>query len=164
MALMASGCGSTTPAAPSAVAQYPQLVGDWIESGSVLDLHYRDTDTTVSIPGCGAAVKVLTQTAGTFSGGVGVQGQGSDSDRQCTYAFDFTAQMTPDGTMTGFSPSPPFRTQDCSAGSDANVSGSVTSTAIRIVMKDRGTCRGTTGRAIDTDRTLTISVIRRGAT
>jgi hypothetical protein len=145
------------------MAQYPQLVGDWIEAGSVLELHYRDTDATVSIPACGAAVKVLGQTSGMFSGGVGVQGQGSDSDRQCTYTFDFTAQMTPDGTITSFSPSPTFRTQDCSAGSDASFSGTVTSTAIRIVMKDRGTCRGATGRAIDTDRTLTISVIRRSA-
>ena len=52
--------------------------------------------------------------------------------------------MASDGTITGFSPSPTFRTQDCSAGSDATISGTVTSAAIRIVMKDRGTCRGAT--------------------
>jgi hypothetical protein len=69
--------------------------------------------------------------------------------------------MSPDGTLTSFSPNPTFRTQDCSAGSDATFSGTASSTAIRIVMTDRGTCRGAVGRLSDTDRTLTLSVRKR---
>ena len=160
-ALVSVGCGSTAPSTPSPLPQYPQLVGEWVESGSFLELHYRDTNTTLTIEACAALLSVRAQADGTFSGSIGVQGGSPDSDRQCTYSFTFTAQMSPDGTLTGFSPNPTFRTQDCSAGSDATFSGTASSTAIRIVMTDRGTCRGAVGRLSDTDRTLTLSVRKR---
>lgn len=107
-------------------------------------------------------MRVTAQTAGMFSGDAGIQGQGADSDRRCTYSFFFSAQMTPDGTITSFTPNPTFRTNDCTPGSESRFGGgTASSTAIRIVMTDRATCRDALGRPRDTDVNLTVSVTRR---
>jgi hypothetical protein len=164
VAWMSAGCGSTAPSAPSPVSppapQYPSLVGEWVEASSHLVLQYRDATTPLFF-NCSSKLSVQAQQGGTFSGGVAMQGGGSNSDKQCTYNFSFAALMTPDGTVTSFRPDKMFLTDDCTPVSDASVGGNASSTAIRIDVTDRATCRDLFGRLRDTDRILTITVTPR---
>ena len=165
--VVSAACGSTAPSAPSPTpgpsAQYPSLLGHWREDSSILLLQYRDADGTPGRWGCQSELLVQQQTAGAFSGVATIKGGGSSSDKQCTWQFFFTAQISPDGTLTSFLPSngKTFVTEDCTPVSQATFSGTSTDAAIRITMTDRATCKDFFGQSRDTNRTLTMSVTSR---
>jgi hypothetical protein len=133
-----------------------------VEASSQLTLQYRDATAPLFF-NCDSKISVQAQSGGAFSGGVSMQGGGSNSDKQCTYSFSFTAVMTQDGVVTSFRPDKTFVTDDCAPVSEMSVSGNATSTAIRVELRDRATCRDFLGRVRDTDRSLTVSVTRRSA-
>ena len=155
------GCGGTTPTSPSATppaANYPSLAGDWFATND-LTVVDRQSNTQSSY-GCLVQLVVREQTGGTFSGFVSVQG---GNDKQCTGSFAFAAQMQADGAITSLRPDKPFTTSYCRPVSDATFSGTASSAAIRVQMKDRATCDYGAGPR-DSDRTLTIAVSRRSST
>ncbi len=158
--LIGGACGgSTTPVGPSPMSspapQYLSLVGDWVEEGSHIALQYRDTGGT-QIWYCDTQLRIREQTGGTFSGLAIVEGGAGDSGRHCTYTFPFIAQMAADGTITSFQAS---FVAGCTPLSEASVSGTATSAAIRVDLTDRATCPDYVRQPRDTDRTLTISVV-----
>ena len=160
--LLTAACGSTAPSAPSPVppsgSQYPSVVGDW-EANNLLSLVYRDSNAQLSF-GCHVGLNVRTQTGGTFSGSAAVQG---GNDKQCTFYFDFTAAMSPDGTITRFQLKQPFTTDTCRPVTDTTFNGNASANQIRVQFKDRATCVDGLGNPRDTDRTFTINVIPRSS-
>jgi len=161
--LAIGACGSTSPSAPTPVATYPSLLGattPWRESDSSLVLRDRNSNAELSY-NCDAQMNIGAQTAGTFTGGVTVQGVDPVSDKQCTFVSGFTAQMTPDGTVTSLHLNAPFIGVGCAQPTDTVVTrGTVTSTTIRFEIADRPTCQDPGGRTREFDRTLTLSVRR----
>ncbi len=163
--LIIGGCGSTVPVGPSSVPspaiQYPPLVGAWAGEAIKVTLQYVDPgDGQPYGYGCHLPrLGVDQQTGGAFSGGAILEGGAGESGRHCTYSFNFTAEMTADGTITSFRPDRPHCCGGCRDLSETRFSGTATSTAIRITMTDRGSCIDPRGQFRDTYRTLTISVI-----
>jgi hypothetical protein len=121
---------------------------------------------------------VVAQTGGTFAADVGFNGVGS-REPPCTYGFTFTATMRPDGTITDFRMDSGFGMGSCTPVSALTVSGTVTSTDMKIgdgpyqrflhlelTITDRAMCHDIFGlmrdfeRVRETDRTLTISLLR----
>ena len=115
---------------------------------------------------CDAQMYVSTQTDGTFTGGVSFQGVDPRSDKACIgSSAGFTAQMTPDGTVTSLRLIPGLSLGICAPLADMSVSGSVTSTTIRFEITDRAMCADDVptydrGPHREFERTVTISVRR----
>jgi hypothetical protein len=169
-ALVAMACGSTAalPSAPTQVSRYPSLLGavtPWRENRSSLVLSYPDSPGYIYY-NCDAQMYVSTQTDGTFTGGFTLQGVDPRSDRACTTSgAAFTAQMTPDGTVTSLHLNRALFVGGCTPMGDATVRGSVTSTTIRFEITDRARCPEDPGPDAhgperEFDRTLTVSVLR----
>ena len=149
-----------TPAPP----QYPSLLGattPWRENQSSLVLRYRDRDGSLYY-NCDVQMDIGAQTAGTFSGGLRMQGVGPTTDKACTWTAGFTAQMTRDGTVTDVHLSAPFFGGGCTAAGAASVSGTVTSATIRFDLTDPAMCQppDVVGPVREFERTLTVSVRR----
>ncbi|HXD18453.1 MAG TPA: hypothetical protein VN654_15680 [Vicinamibacterales bacterium] len=108
---------------------------------------------------------VVSQTAGTFAGRVGLTATGS-SEPPCSSSFGYTASMRPDGTISDFRVDGGLGVGTCSPVSAPTFSGTVTNTNIKITITDRAMCRDIFGivrefeRVQETDRTLTISLNR----
>jgi hypothetical protein len=175
--LVIGGCGTTAPSGPSPVPtpapqyhslvgdwmEYPSLVGDWLEAGSRVVLEFRDrhgVPTQGQSFGCDTEMQIREQTGGTFSGTAVVQGGSGQSGQHCTAFLSFSGQMAADGTITSFRLDRPFG-GGCTVVSEQSFSGTATSTAIGITMTDRGTCWDFIRQLRDTDRTLTMWVMRR---
>jgi hypothetical protein len=105
-------------------------------------------------------MNIGAQSGGTFTGGVTVQGVDPVSDKQCTFVTGFTAEMTPDGTVTSLHLNAPFVGAGCTPTTGTTVRGTVTSTTIRFEITDRPTCQDPGGRTREFDRTLTLSAKR----
>ena len=125
--------------------------------------YYRDTATADNWR-CAATLDVLSQTGGNFSGDMGVKGTGV-SEPACTFSFDFTASMAPDGTLTDFHTNGGLGAGGCTPSSDAIITGAVTNANMQITLTDRALCRDSSGNLVrDTDRTLRISLTRLSGT
>jgi hypothetical protein len=175
-ALVIVGCGSTAPnpSAPSPVQaaplpQYASLVGQWGGKVSIA-LMYRNPDSPSSSH-CDASASVREHTTGTLSGSVGFNGSSMDSDKQCGRGFAFTADVAPNGIITGLrSNSSSLGSEECSAVSDPIFrSGSASSTGFGIVLLDSARCRWPPFDARyppvrETDRTFTVVIDRRRST
>jgi hypothetical protein len=173
--LPVAGCGSTAVdslTAPSPVpaqaAQYPSVIGEW-GGNSGLTLVYRNPDVAGSSH-CDVSLSVQAQAEGTFSGSMGLNGSSMSSDKQCPGSFGFTAEMTPDGTITRFHPDRRLGSHECTAVSDpAFTSGTASSSGFRIAMTDHALCRWPpedprNPPVRQTDRTFTLSIdLRRRA-
>lgn len=89
------------------------------------------------------------------------------SDKQCPGSFNFTAEMTPDGTITSFRAEGTFRTFECMPLSGVTLtSGTASGTGFNIVISDHAMCRWPPLDAgnpyiRDTDRTFTMVIDRR---
>ncbi len=177
-ALVAVGCGSTTPQspvaptpitsptpkpAPAPTSEYPSLIGDisqWRENNSSFTEQTVGSSTPAEY-NCDTTMSVQTQTEGIFTGMVYIDGISPDSDRRCTYQSPFTAEMTRDGTITSFRTDRPLPTSRCGGGSNPAVSGTASNTAIRITATQRATCVALSGTPRETDLTIVMSVARR---
>jgi hypothetical protein len=119
--------------------QYPSLIGEWGGSGG-LSIQYGDSNTFSYH--CDASASVRAQHEGIFTGYGSLRGSSLNSDKQCPDDFAFTAEMTPDGTITSLRTGGPFRLTDCLAVTDVSFSnGTASATGFRIVMTDRALCR-----------------------
>jgi hypothetical protein len=134
-------------------------MGEW-EANNPLTLIFRDSNTQSSWV-CHVVLTVKSQTGGTFSGFVNVQG---GNDKYCTYGVGFTAEMNAAGTIASVHPDGPFVTAVCQPISETTFTGTASSLEIRIDMKDRATCVDLLGNPHDTDRTFTIQVKPRSRT
>jgi len=168
---VAIGCGSTAPlpSAPTPAPRYPSLLGattPWRDNHSSLVLSSPNSSMSIYY-GCQAQAYVSTQTEGTFTGSFTLQGVDPRSDRACTTSgTGFTAQMTPDGTVTSVRLNRAVSAGLCTPTGEATGRGSVTSATIRFEITDRAMCAEDPrpdNRAPDRefDRTLTLSVLRR---
>lgn len=147
-ALMIAGCGSTAsvaPSAPSAVAaqpaaQYPSLVGQWGGS-AVIVVQFTDNWSPSSYS-CSPGGSVTEQTGGSFSGSIGLNGQSLNTDKECIgIALSFTAQMSPDGTITNFQSTGRFGSHECSPVSQVTFhNGTASDTGFKIQLTDRAQC------------------------
>lgn len=175
-AVVAVGCGSTTPQSPLAPTpipgpapgpapaprQYPSLIGDatqWRDNNSSFAEQVVGSSTPAEYH-CDTKMSVRTQTEGIFTGIVYIEGISPDGDRRCTYESPFTAEMTRDGTITSFRTDRPLPTSRCGSGSEPAVSGTASSTAIRIAVTQRATCVALSGTPRETDLTIVMSVAR----
>ena len=176
-AVVAIGCGSTTPESPLAPtpipgpppgpapapgSQYPSLIGDatqWRENNSQF-VEQTVGSSTPALYNCDTKMSVRTQTEGVFTGIVYVEGVSPDSDTRCTYESPFVAEMTPNGTITSFRAERPLPTSRCGSGSAPAVSGTASSTAIRLAVTQRATCVAPSGAPRETDLTIVMSVAR----
>jgi hypothetical protein len=169
------GCGSTAPnpSAPSPVQaapvpQYPSLVGQW-GGGVGIALMYRNPDSPSSSH-CDASATVREHTTGTLSGSVGFNGSSMNSDKQCGRGFEFTADVAPNGTITGLRSTASLGSHECSAVSDPVFrSGSASSTGFSIVLLDSALCRwppydSRNPPVRETDRTFTVVIDLRRST
>src|SRR5438067_406505 len=79
---LTAACGGTTPVSPTTTPspQFPALVGDW-EANNPVTLVFRDSNAE-SLWVCHVVLTVKSQTGGTFTGFVDVQG---GNDKYCTY-------------------------------------------------------------------------------
>jgi hypothetical protein len=153
--LAIAGCGSTTasPSAPSGVpspttqgaapqagAQYPSVVGEW-GGGVSIDLVYHDPDAPSSSH-CTAEATVRSQTAGSFSGSVDFNGSSINTDKMCPDGFAFTAEMSPDGTITRLATTAMMNSEECRALSQANFNGgNASASGFTVVLTDGALCR-----------------------
>jgi hypothetical protein len=164
-ALVVTACGSTSPGGPSGVSQYPSLVGasgPWLDNKSSVMLRPLDAPAQLGSD-CRAQLFIDTQTDGAFAGSLTMRGVAPESDKRCTYASAFTAQMTAGGTISSFVLAAPFYGGSCTPMQNPSVHGTASTAAIQVELADRTTCDDSLGfsgppRALD--RTLTVSVRR----
>lgn len=175
MVVLTAACGSiasAVPTAPSKVA-FPTLTGRWRVSSSIIALRNIEKDATLTWGGCSGWLTIDLQNDAAFRGSLSTQGSGWNSDRFCTASGTFagtllsadgtTAQARLDGDFQNW-PRPSV-TPSCeliSAG-DGMWSGSATSDAIRLQVRDVLRCpvNGDGGIAgmpmADFERTVSLS-------
>jgi hypothetical protein len=167
-----SGCGSTSPVAPSPPTattaqlsvEYPSLAGYWGGSAG-LTVQFLDTLSLYRFF-CDAETTV-SQIGGSFSGVIGLRGASMSGDKECPSGFSYAAQMAPDGTITSAS----VHGNPASLGSHECVSvadltfhdGMATSTGFKIQVTDHARCYSpplldTRLPMADTERTFTVSI------
>jgi hypothetical protein len=82
-----------TPAVTAVVAQnVPTLTGRWRVSGTTA-FRNLDTGNTLNWGGCSGSFTVTAQDGPHFSGPLGTQGGGFNSDRFCTASGTFTGEL-----------------------------------------------------------------------
>jgi hypothetical protein len=89
------------PAGPAALPaqDFPSLTGRWRASGRVLFRNLA-TGNTLSWGSCSGSFTITVQDGGTFTGPLGTQGNGWNSDRFCTAEGTFSGELlTPDGSV-----------------------------------------------------------------
>lgn len=165
-AVVAVGCGSTTPVAPTPApapwTQYPSLIGDvtqWRENNSQFSEQVVGSSTP-ALYNCDTRMSVRTQTDGVFTGVVVIEGISPEGDSRCHWDSPFMAEMTREGTITSFRTERLLPTSRCGSGSEPAVSGTASSTAIRITVTQRSTCVAPSGTPRETDLTIVMSVAR----
>jgi hypothetical protein len=173
IASLSWACGSVSalPAGPSSLSQppvllsaptvlaqsFPSLTGRWRASGTTV---FRNLETGNSLDwgGCSGSFTITEQDGHRFSGPLGTQGGGWNSDRFCTASGTFTGELVePDGTSArarlegNFQNWPrPAVSPSCeliSAG-DGIWTGSATSDAIRLQVRDTLRCAASVDGAL----------------
>ena len=141
---------AVTPAATVVVAQdFPALTGRWRASGTAVFRNLA-TGNTLNWGGCSGSFTVTEQESQRFTGPLGTQGGGFNSDRFCTASGTFTGElMERDGSVAlarlegNFQNWPrPSVSPSCeiiSAG-DGVWTGSATQDAIRLQVRDTLRC------------------------
>ena len=139
-----------TPAATAVVAQdFPSLTGRWRASGTTVFRNLA-TGNTLNWGGCSGSFTITEQDGERFTGPLGTEGGGFNSDRFCTASGTFTGElMERDGSVArarlegNFQNWPrPSVSPSCeivSAG-DGVWTGSATSDAIRLQVRDTLQC------------------------
>jgi hypothetical protein len=135
--------------APAVVAQLPSLIGQWRATGTTV-FRNLETGSALNWGGCSGSFSVTAQDGSRFTGPLGTQGGGWNSDRFCTASGTFTGELVePDGSVArarlegNFQNWPrPSVSPSCeviSAG-DGVWTGSASSDAIRLQVRDRLRC------------------------
>jgi len=154
-----------SPAPAPAPAPAPQpfrsLTGDWRAVGSVT-LTDQATGSTSSYV-CTGALRVSTQTGGEFSGAGQLTGNGSSSDRYCSFSGSFAGVVTDDGSVTSFRLQPPLQAHACTPVSgDGTFTGTASAAGpIRLEAKGQWRCGMATAQPFDAQRTVSLTLERR---
>ena len=136
--------------APGAVAEIlPSLIGQWRAIGTTV-FRNLETGSSLNWGGCSGSFTITTQDGQRFAGPLGTQGGGWNSDRFCTASGTFTGELVePDGSVArarlegNFQNWPrPSVSPSCEmiAAGDGVWTGSATSDAIRLQVRDRLRC------------------------
>lgn len=144
----ACGSVSATPTGPSS-QNLPVLTGQWRASGTTV-FRNLETGSSLNWGGCSGSFTITAQDGHRFSGPLGTQGSGWNSDRFCTASGTFTGELVEtDGSAArarlegNFQNWPrPSVSPSCeviSAG-DGVWTGSATSDTIRLQIHDRLRC------------------------
>jgi hypothetical protein len=165
-----------TPGVTAAVVQdFPSLSGRWRASGTT-EFRNVATGNVLNWGGCSGSFTITEQDGERFTGPLGTQGGGSNSDRFCTASGTFTGELIErDGSVArarlegNFQNWPrPSVSPSCeivSAG-DGIWTGSATRDAIRLQVRDRLRCAasvdgGVTGMPMaDFERTVSLTFER----
>ena len=165
-----------TPTSTAAVAKdFPSLAGRWRASGTTVFRNLANGNV-LNWGGCSGAFTITTQDGRHFTGPLGTQGGGFNSDRFCTASGTFTGElMQRDGSVArarlegNFQNWPrPSVSPSCeviSAG-DGIWTGSATSDAIRLQVRDTLRCAANVDGGIigmpmaDFERTVSLSFER----
>lgn len=137
---------AVTLAAPQVAAQsVPSLTGQWRASGTTV-FRNLDTGNTLNRGGCSGSFTITAQDGQRFTGSLGTQGGGFNSDRFCTASGTFAGELVErDGTVArarlegNFQNWPrPSVSPSCEivAAGDGVWTGSATSDAIRLEVRD----------------------------
>jgi hypothetical protein len=145
---------SLTPANPSApvvvaTQDFPSLTGRWRASGATV-FRNLDTGNMLNWDGCLGSFTIASQEGGRFSGPLGTQGSGWNSDRFCTASGTFNGELVArdgssararlDGSFQNWPrPSVSPSCEVISAG-DGIWTGSAISDAIRLQVRDTLRC------------------------
>jgi hypothetical protein len=143
---------------PGVFAQnFPSLTGQWRATGTTV-FRNLETGTSLNWGGCSGSFTITTQDGDKFTGPLGTQGGGWNSDRFCTATGTFTGELVePDGSRArarlegNFQNWPrPAVSPSCemiSAG-DGIWTGSATSDAIRLQVRDTLRCASSVDGAL----------------
>ena len=141
---------AATPAATVVVAQdFPSLTGRWRASGTTVFRNVA-TGNMLNWGGCSGSFTVTEQDGHRFTGPLGTQGGGFNSDRFCTASGTFTGELMErdgsvararlDGNFQNWPrPSVSPSCESISAG-DGVWTGSATKDAIRLQVRDTLRC------------------------